>query len=46
MNSDEWEELQKENDNFVDEEKRSIIEQNLVFVAAFGLEDYLREGVE
>lgn len=46
MDSDEWERLQAEHNNFVREEDREIVEEDLTFVAAFGLEDNLRQGVE
>lgn len=45
MDKEEWEELQAEHNNFVREEDRTIIEENLAFVGAFGLNDPLREGV-
>jgi magnesium-transporting ATPase (P-type) len=45
FNSEAWEELQAANQNFVNEEDRYIIENNLVFLAGFGIEDKLREGV-
>jgi P-type Ca2+ transporter type 2C len=45
INSDEWENLQAENNNFVEESKREIVEQELTFVAGFGIEDKLRKGV-
>lgn len=40
-----WEDLQAEHNNFSKEEDREIIESDLTFVAAFGLNDPLREGV-
>lgn len=45
MNSEAWENLQAANNNFVDEESRYIIEEELTFVAGFGIEDLLRQGV-
>lgn len=46
MDSDHWEDLQAQNNNFVSESDRYIIENDLTFVAAFGLNDELREGVK
>jgi Ca2+-transporting ATPase len=46
MDSDGWEYLQAQNNNFAKEEDRYVIESDLVFVAAFGLNDDLREGVK
>jgi len=46
MDSDHWEDLQAQNNNFVNESDRYIIEEDLVFVAAFGLNDDLRDGVK
>ena len=46
MDSDGWEHLQAQNNNFAKEEDRYVIESDLVFVAAFGLNDDLREGVK
>lgn len=45
INSDEWEQLQAEHNNFEKESDRDIVEQDLVFVAGFGLNDDLRDGV-
>lgn len=45
MDSDHWEDLQAENNNFAKESDRDIIESDLIFVAGFGLRDDLREGV-
>jgi len=45
IDSETWEDLQGEHDNFVDEAKRVIVEQDLTFIAAFGIEDKLRENV-
>ena len=39
INSDEWENLQAENRNFILEEDRYIVEEGLTFVAGFGIED-------
>ena len=39
MNSDEWENLQVENRNFILEEDRYIVEEGLTFVAGFGILD-------
>lgn len=44
--SDYWEQLQAQNNNFANESDRYIIENDLVFVAAFGLNDELRDGVK
>jgi magnesium-transporting ATPase (P-type) len=46
MDSDHWEDLQAQNNNFVNESDRFIIEEDLTFVAAFGLNDDLRDGVK
>jgi P-type Ca2+ transporter type 2B len=46
MDSDHWEQLQAENNNFANESDRYIIERDLTFVAAFGLNDDLRDGVK
>lgn len=46
LDSDEWERLQAANNNFENESDRYIVEQGLVFVAAFGLNDELRDGVK
>lgn len=46
MDSDYWEELQAQNNNFANESDRYIIEKDLTFVAAFGINDDLREGVK
>lgn len=45
IDSDFWEELQAGNNNFVKEEDRLIVENDLIFVAGFGIIDELREGV-
>ena len=46
LDSDHWEDLQAEHNNFVKESDRDIIENDLVFVAGFGLRDDLRQGVD
>jgi P-type Ca2+ transporter type 2C len=46
MDSDHWEDLQAQNNNFVNESDRFIIEEDLTLVAAFGLNDDLRDGVK
>ena len=46
MDSDHWEDLQAQNNNFAQESDRYIIEKDLTFVAAFGLNDELRDGVK
>ena len=46
MDSKLWEELQDENNNFVRESDRDIIERDLVFVAGFGIRDDLRKNVD
>lgn len=46
MDSDHWEDLQAQNNNFVNESDRYIIENDLVLVACFGLNDDLRDGVK
>lgn len=45
INSDDWEALQAQNNNFVNEEDRYIVEEDLTFLVAFGIEDKLRLGV-
>lgn len=45
VDSEHWEDLQAEHNNFVSESDREIIENDLVFVAAFGLNDEVRDGV-
>lgn len=42
MDSDHWENLQAQNNNFANESDRYVIESDLIFVAAFGLNDELR----
>jgi magnesium-transporting ATPase (P-type) len=44
--SEHWEDLQAENQNFVRESDREVVERGLTFVAAFGLNDEIREGVK
>jgi len=46
MDSDHWENLQAQNNNFANESDRYVIESDLIFVAAFGLNDELRDGVK
>lgn len=46
IDSDYWEDLQAQNNNFANESDRYIIENDLTFVAAFGLNDDLRDGVK
>lgn len=46
MDSDHWEHLQAQNNNFANESDRYIIESDLTLVAAFGLNDELRDGVK
>lgn len=41
----EWEQMQENNNNFVNEADRELLERDLTFVAAFGLNDELRDGV-
>ena len=41
----EWEQMQENNNNFVNEADRELLERDLTFVAAFGLNDDLRAGV-
>lgn len=45
IDSDEWEDLQRENNNFARESDREIVENDLTFVAGFGIQDDFREGV-
>lgn len=45
INSDYWESLQANYSNFVNEEDRTVVETDLIFVAGFGLEDSLRPKV-
>jgi magnesium-transporting ATPase (P-type) len=42
---DEWNQLETENNNFINEADRGVLEQELTFFIAFGLKDELREGV-
>ncbi len=46
INSDYWEKLQHEYNNFVDENDRFIVEEEMIFVAGFGIQDDLRPGVK
>lgn len=45
MDSDSWEYLQSQHNNFVNEQDRYIIEEGLVFLAGFGIADKLRKDV-
>lgn len=45
IDSDHWEDLQANNNNFIEEKDRYIVERDLTFVAGFGIQDDLREGV-
>lgn len=42
---DDWNFLKDQNNNFLEEHDRHVLEQNLTFLAAFGLNDELRDGV-
>jgi P-type E1-E2 ATPase len=42
---DRWEEIKEEFNNFESEVDRAHLETDLVFAAAFGLDDELRQGV-
>ena len=42
VDSNDWEALQAHYDNFRKESDREIVEQNLTFLCAFGIEDKLR----
>lgn len=46
IDSDYWETLQAENNNFANEEDRGIVEEGLQMLATFALEDDLRDGVQ
>ena len=46
INSEQWEDLQSEHNNFERESDRDIVETDLTFIAGFGIEDELRDGVE
>jgi len=46
IDSDHWEDLQANNNNFISEKDRFIVERDLTFVAAFGINDDLREGID
>lgn len=43
--TEEYANIKAENNEFINEEDRQILENDLTFVAAFGLNDELREGV-
>ena len=45
IDSDKWEEMQKEYNNFQKEEDRELIENEMTFVICFALEDPLRQEV-
>lgn len=40
-----WQTIKSRNNNFVSETDRSVIENDLIIVAIFGLQDPLRPGV-
>lgn len=40
-----WQTIKTRNNNFVSETDRSVIENDLIIVAIFGLQDPLRPGV-
>ena len=46
FNLDEFEAMKKANNNFEDEESRSLIESQLTLLASVGLSDPLREGID
>lgn len=46
IDSDHWEYLQAQHNNFAKESDRDIIESDLTVVASFGIHDELRQGVE
>lgn len=46
IDSDHWEYLQAQHNNFAKESDRDIIESDLTVVATFGIHDELRHGVE
>ena len=46
MDMQEFNYMREQNNDFQTEEDRSALEQDLTLVAAFGLEDPLRDGVE
>jgi magnesium-transporting ATPase (P-type) len=46
IDSDHWEYLQAQNNNFAKESDRDIIESDLTVVATFGLVDELRHGID
>jgi Ca2+-transporting ATPase len=45
INADEWEFIKDTNNNFETEIDREALEKNLIFMAAFALNDELRQGV-
>ena len=45
MSRDEYDTLAEENNNFENEEDRYILQENLVALGMFGIEDPLREGI-
>jgi P-type Ca2+ transporter type 2C len=45
IDSDQWETMQKEYNNFQKEEDRELIEKDMIFVICFALEDPLRKEV-
>ena len=45
FNLDEFEAMKKANNNFEDEESRSLIESQLTLLASVGLSDPLRDGI-
>lgn len=46
FNLEDFESLKKANNNFEDEETRSLIESQLTLLASVGLSDPLREGID
>ena len=46
FNLDEFEAMKKANNNFEEEESRSMIESQLTLLASVGLSDPLREGID
>jgi len=46
IDSDLWETKQADYNNFANERDREIVETDLIFVAGFGLNDRLRDGVK
>lgn len=45
FSAQEYERLQRENNNFEKEEDREVLEQNLTAVGVWGIQDPLREGI-